>query len=347
VVGKNARDGENTPLWKTEYGLWAAAFIFLLSGLLIDQISKPTAILYVGSPERSPWWSIAVDAFKSIGLALAGLGLVNILLEAKDWRAYFEARLKSILIDQTYLEGLDTVTLERLNENILKRQFKDAIIDSRAGFLSHFNKHIRRYIAAPYRENMQVELCYSEAGSDEFKIIETTSYACRSNGTHIQESIDFELEENARVVDVDMYIARPGQTPERVHYEANNPSTRFSLAQYANEDRLSVRIRSEYYKRKTESYSWRMTLPTRSVTLFFVFPPQYRVTLTMFVDDDDSMQTTAESQTFKVSGDTWLLPDNGFCWSLRPSGASSGDTAHIQQRSSESPDDEGSRDPEA
>jgi hypothetical protein len=55
-----------------------------------------------------------------------GVGLLNIMLETKDWRDYFARRMLELVVDQSYSKTLDNGTLSSLQTNLLKALLEPA-----------------------------------------------------------------------------------------------------------------------------------------------------------------------------------------------------------------------------
>jgi hypothetical protein len=136
-----------------------------------------------------------------IGVAFISIGLVGFILEFRDWQHYFQKQLATTIMDQHYLDTLDTRSLINLRTRVLKSMFKNENIEG--GFLQHFDEKIHGLIGSPYREGVDTCMCiedYSE-NPDVFSVKETVSYTCRKMGERVQSEIswgatdDYEVEE--------------------------------------------------------------------------------------------------------------------------------------------------------
>ncbi|MFM9785960.1 hypothetical protein, partial [Streptomyces scabiei] len=78
---------------------------------------------------------------ETLGIAFIALGIINVLIETKDWRNYFERRLQDIVIEQTFLTNLDKERLSALQVGVMKAFFKDPNIDREGSFLNYFHVH--------------------------------------------------------------------------------------------------------------------------------------------------------------------------------------------------------------
>src|SRR5262249_13526494 len=96
------------------------------------------------------------------GIGLIATGILNILIETRDWRDYFSRLLREIVIEQSYLDTLDKDKLTALQTNVLKALFRDQLIDREGSFLNYFHSNLHKYIAEPYREDVSSEISITE-----------------------------------------------------------------------------------------------------------------------------------------------------------------------------------------
>ncbi len=129
-----------------------------------------------------------VKALDVVGIAVFAIGFLNILIETKDWREYFGERLREVVLQQTYLRTLDREALATLQTNVLKAQFKSPDIDREGGFLNYLNANLHHLVAAPYREDVTVELIYSEHDADHWAVFDKVTYTCRRGTSGIQSA---------------------------------------------------------------------------------------------------------------------------------------------------------------
>jgi hypothetical protein len=90
-------------------------FAGILVGLLLVFASLYFEILLVGPPvsaqhSAAALGHTALKLLEVLGVAIFGIGFLNIMLETKDWRDYFEDRIKHLVVEQEYLKTLDKDT---------------------------------------------------------------------------------------------------------------------------------------------------------------------------------------------------------------------------------------------
>ena len=88
-------------VWTTE-AVWSV----LLTAIMIAQYSDVAPLNSYKSAV-----DVSVGGSKSVGAAVFVIGGINAVIETGHWRRYFEERLKDIVLQQNYLNRLDTKAL--------------------------------------------------------------------------------------------------------------------------------------------------------------------------------------------------------------------------------------------
>ena len=101
--------------------------ILLLLELYLSKLPPPPlpsgVAVSAWPPDDLSFWYSFLLFLQAIGIALIGFGFVGMILETKDWRDYFESRIKDIVIQQDYLQNLDSPTLKNLETSVLKARW--------------------------------------------------------------------------------------------------------------------------------------------------------------------------------------------------------------------------------
>ncbi|MCB1544509.1 MAG: hypothetical protein KDJ30_09620 [Rhodoblastus sp.] len=272
----------------------------------------------------SPIWKpYAIEALKTVGATALAVAFVNIWLETDDWRRYFEERIKSIIINQSYINSLDNDTINSLMKRLMKARFKNASIDSERSFLDHFNTNIIDYMGRPFRENAVAVVRYTVSG-ETWLVEESCTYSCRTNSGKIQDSIKFVADEPTTLSFAEVTITNP-QTMERfklVNYPEDKNglerlSVGISLKEYEHIDNLVVELNTKYSFNKRMYATWYMLEPTRDISLSIFYPPEYKIEYNLFVTQRNIVSANESSSgTLILSYRGWLLPENGIAWQL-------------------------------
>jgi len=162
------------------YGLFLllVGIILILISINWDTPDKPSEIRH-----------ILFSLIQTLGVTTFGLGILNIVVETADWRRYFEQRIRAIVIDQSYLQRLDSDILQAMQTNILKALFRDANIDREGSFLNYFHENLHRYIAEPFREDVTNELICEAHDPNSWKVFDRVTYVCRKSAGSIQSDV--------------------------------------------------------------------------------------------------------------------------------------------------------------
>lgn len=159
--------------------------------------------------------ALSGDLLLQLGLAFIGLGIIAIIMQFKDWKEYFQERLKEIVLQRSYLDTLNTKELTDLQIDTLKAKYKGSDIDREGSFLHFFQRKIQNYISCPYRENVNSSINIKEIPGDNlhFRVFDTTSYICRSIGDQIQEYVkwNYEPDEFAEILNVRLSLKCNGK----------------------------------------------------------------------------------------------------------------------------------------
>lgn len=301
------------------FGILAGLLLILLS-LYLD---IPSAPMNAGIEASRGVPHIAVKLLEATGAILFGVGLLNIMLETKDWRDYFEQRIRDLIVDQKYLNILDKETLNSLQTNILKAQFKDEQIDREGSFLNYFHSNLHKYIAEPYREDVTLEvICKMDENAD-FLIFDRITYVCRRSSTGIQSHIVWLVDEEEysciETLQIDIQYPydheRKGEQ-ERMYDDVPELGKELSipLSDFKDVDGLIVIISSRYKANREKFQYWTMAHPSRSFQITIMFPPEMDLQVKPLVLNPELILTTVNQGYYKAKYDSWMLPESGLAW---------------------------------
>jgi hypothetical protein len=95
--------------------------LWTFGGLILIFIGIVCKQYFVLDPTSANGYIVdtVVELFKAVGVALIVIGGINAIIETEHWRHYFEERLKDIVLQQNYLDGLDVTSLEKLHIKVI------------------------------------------------------------------------------------------------------------------------------------------------------------------------------------------------------------------------------------
>jgi hypothetical protein len=267
---------------------------------------------------------------QAIAITAVGFGLFDIVLSTRDWRDYFEQRIKDIVIQQDYLQNLGTDILDNLQTNVLKARFRDPSIDREGSFLTYFYQNLNKYIADPYREEATCEIFYEGFDDEGIKIHDKISYTCRKSGIGIQKNIRWQPDPNEFVKVFSLKVSikfpysheEPGKIVSLLDEQdlsakkCEEIDIDVSLDAHKDIDQLIVIVESHYLVAHERFQYWQMTHPTKNFEITITFPAEYEIQLKPLVLNEDLCQKTNIQGYAKIKYDSWMLPMSGVAWRI-------------------------------
>jgi hypothetical protein len=281
-----------------------------------------------GADPQDMFLTTLASFLETLGITLVALGLLQLTIETRDWRSYFEERIRAIVIEQTYLDSLDKDTLVRLQTNAFKAQYKQAALDREGGFLQYFHTNLHGFIAEPYRENVTVDVIMLECGLDAWTILDNVSYICRKGVESIQAEAIWrpDQDEFLAVESFKLTVRYPASHPllgeevvlaEKL-FDGIDPNKigqlAVSLRDYQNVDQLMVRIALKYKVDRERFIVWQMAHPTRNFHITIKYPDKYGIQLQDQVLHPRLVEKTQADGYVRINYDSWMLPETGVAW---------------------------------
>jgi hypothetical protein len=315
---------------------WNQAQSYSHSRQLVNVLSgkdlTPVVVASLLSDHDLDWSEVGISLVQAIGVTVFALGIINIIVETKDWRNYFESRIRDIVIEQSYLQTLDQDILTALQTNVLKALFRDQNIDREGSFLNYFHRNLHRYIADPYREDVTCELITEFGDGDTWKIYDRVTYVCRKAAGGIQDAVRWiaDDDEFRRVVSLKIEVQLPYHNAESGKREVlidekdlsdcrpNEISIEASLEKFADIDGLIVVITAEYVVGAERFQYWEMAHPTRNFDISIMFPVECTIQIKPMVINPDLVLATQRAGYYKAKYDSWMLPRSGLAWRILP-----------------------------
>jgi len=265
---------------------------------------------------------------QTIGITLFAFGLFSIIVESKNWRNYFESRLKEIVVDHSYLNSLGVEKLKVLQIDVMKAFFKNPHIDKEKSFLKFFNDNLHCYISEPYREDVSTEVIFLGEEGNCYKFFDRVSYVCRKTGDTIQKEVKWRADpgEFEKVYGVEISIKYPSHHCENgksisIHkaddLENVDPvkiEISESLEDYKDIDGLSVIVTSKYAVNKDRFQYWQMAHPTKNLDITIKYPEEMKMQYKQLVLNPEMCQITEQDGYLKIKYDSWMLPLSGLAW---------------------------------
>jgi hypothetical protein len=312
--------------------LISAALLLLITYLYLD--GYPSA--QVAGVAR-----LLLQLLRELGLAVLILGLFNFILAGSDWQAFFEERLRRIVVEQEHLKQLKPQELRQLMHAAINAQAPEAHVDRSGGFLEYFEDHLHQLIFTPYRENAMAEMLYSEDQADPsvFHVLDKYSYVSRTFGSDAQTEVRFTLDPDECVgggyvtvtLQLPMQGSQGGRTIslERLALMGSDEEGYMVSVpleeKHSRLDGLGITVAAEYKTRRERVQTWWMLHPTRDLRVVLSFPPTYRVQMKDFVQVSELATWTRRPGYLMFRYSSWLLPGNGVAWGFFPAPESGSD----------------------
>jgi len=239
------------------------------------------------------------------------------------------------VIEQNYLNELDDNTLDSLHAKLLQAQFRDSSLGGDESFFAFYNKHIHRYIGAPYREDANVEIKIMDiSGIEPWRVESTMEFTCRKNSGKIQQSVVSIPDPSQLLEKITISLRRPASTEDILLYNSG-PEGSNDLVKQADLDllvtgvrldavkvgeltndftdcnKLKVTIRTVYRMRKPGALTFSVVLPTKRLHMTVSADQKYELVPELFVSQYGDATTRNSSGLLSVQYNDWMLPSNG------------------------------------
>jgi hypothetical protein len=187
-------------LWRTFWRNIRSISVSKVTAFGITSVAIGIALIFAGlyfeegpgGANRSYGAIIFFKLLDHLGVAAISIGLVGMILELHDWQRYFQDQLANTIMNSSYLDKMSNDQLMELRTKVLKARFKNKNLEREGGFLRHFDEKLHSLIGAPYREMVDMNLCFNPSGDDRlFELEESVSYTCRKMGEHIQNEVSW------------------------------------------------------------------------------------------------------------------------------------------------------------
>jgi len=309
------------------------SIILIVCGLLIVLITlyiKPVDLTKVSDVSR-----LLLSFFELLGITLFTSGIFTIFLQLPDWQKYFEERLRHIVLEQDYLNSLDSESLSNLQVKTLKAYFHTSDIDKEGSFLNYFQENISQYINQPYRDDVKTEINVLSEEEDGYIICDRIIYNCRMVGGRIQSNVKWkpDKDEFVEIRNVSIKIKKSNSEIQEVLllncengiYKNNNVEVKlediyktgllFDLKDY-NEDGLFVEVKSNYKIEKGKFCNWSMAHPTKNFYITIHYPEGCSIRFQPLLSHPDKMITNDDKGLYTMQYKEWLLPYSGVVYSF-------------------------------
>lgn len=303
---------------------WLYGVIAILLGVVAITGSRLLGLLdFVGK-------HTAMEVLRDVGIALFIFGLFNAMLELPEWKKYFGERIKEIVIQQDYLDGLDPRVLSEIETNVLKALLRSPSLDEK-GSLHHFvRKHIQGLLPLPYLENAHAEVVYEYDEPGTLLVTDIVSYNCRAVDGRIARDIRWQGGEDSflEVQAIEFAAIYPGgrtpQNPPPNPLASAKPGERkltYELKEEHAVDGMRIVMLARYRIEETRMQYWELTRPAKGVEVTLKFPDWYRAEFSAFLPARGVPPTVGPGY-YHFRYDDWTLKNCGFAWQLRePAGS--------------------------
>ncbi|MEI9807769.1 MAG: hypothetical protein WDO16_07765 [Bacteroidota bacterium] len=241
------------------------------------------------------------------------------------------------------LEKLDPEALSNLQAEVLKVYYKNNDLGGADGFINFYQKNVQAFVSSPFRVNANVsspfrvnanlnfQIDYCKDDINKFYVQETMSWICKSNGGKIQQNVSWVPGESEfeKINDFEVSIqhksllsnTNPTGTEffsfDRLKNEGctatNNMGFSLPLKNYSSIDDLYIIVKVNCIISKERFIAWRMSLPTRGMTLTVQFPKELRMETEFYFDENNPIhyEKTSKSGYYYLHVEDWIMPDQG------------------------------------
>lgn len=319
-----------------------AGTIWILIGIIVILLSQ----LYSQEKDLK---LVAIDLSLQFGIAFVIMGIIAIIVQFKDWKVYFQERLKEIVMERAYLETLSDNEISSLQIDTLKAKYKTSNIDREGSFLHYFQQKIQDFINYPYRENVSSSTMIKEDKNNKgfFKVYESTTYICRSIGNNIQENVKwlYEEDEFVEVNDFKLRLKCPGILNKKCEIYCKDKKNcnegiitldKKSIDQkYKQEedddikgyviplkslveplDHLQVELDTCVTMDLDRLFTWAMTHPSKGINFTITYPEGYKLHTFVGGIEPREYSNNHNDNMYIFTHDGWFLPRTGIAWSL-------------------------------
>jgi hypothetical protein len=330
------------------------AFIFILLGSAVILVS----LVSEGQFEIG---HIVISFLSHVGIGLLVIGILGILIDFSHWTEYFEKRLSNIVIEKKYLEKLDQDSLIKLQTEVLKAYYKNDNIGGADGFLDFYHRNIQSLVSIPFRNNanLSLRIDYWDQDPDKFMVYETMSWVCKSNGGKIQDTISWVPGEN----EFEQVLSFQVSLQHKALMTRDNPGglilfdystlkKKFPIGKlgfcvpiekYKELDELYVVVKNNYVIPKERFMGWRMSFPTRRMSLVVQFPKELEIITELFFCDKNVMHDERGPGQYYLTIEDWIMTDEGITIQLIQPASRKGSPAHkVSQAAAENHGSNGS-----
>lgn len=318
----------STETTHTQIRMWA--IMSILSGVLLILLS----VLLRPDPkiaETSGYWMNLLSSLLEVfGTAFLVVGVMNILIEAKDWREYFASRLQEIVINQSYIDSLEGAKLRSMQLSIAKSLYKTSALDGEECFYNYLQTKLEKFVPEPFREDVICDIHYEPVSEGLWRVRDKLSYICRRGGTQIQSHIRWQPSEgefqSVRFLKIEVrppFFVQGGEESCETLYEKSGgdltseamSGASVDLAKFVHVDRLKVLITAEYDVDVERFQTWTMAHPTRNFSINIRYPESCILQAEPMVLDLALLDVDKEDKGFaRIKYDSWMLPTSGLVW---------------------------------
>ena len=294
------------------------AAIAILSGVLLVTGSRLLPI--VGSFSGR---TTVMDVLKDLGIAAFIFGLFNILIDLPGWKQYFEERIKEIIIQQEYLDGLDKDVLKLLETNVLKARLDSSSLDERGSLHNFVRDHVQRFLPLPFFEDAHAEVIYEPVSQGALLVTDKVSYTCRAMDGKIERQMKWKAVETAfrEVRGIRFHGTYPaghpreGETVELAKAAAGERELVHRLEDMNAIDGMRIGLVASYVIDEHKMQVWELERPVNGVEVTLKFPEEYTPSFAGFLPVQSAPPTVGPGY-FHFRYVDWTLKDCGFAWQL-------------------------------
>jgi hypothetical protein len=299
--------------------------------IALDKYLHETA----GSASELSWgWATLLKVLDHVGLGFFSVAILGLIIELRHMRHYFQSLIEKTIIKKEFIKTLRAPEQEKMQKQSLEAFFGIDELGKKGDFYDFYVQKIRSHIGGPFRKDTTFQTTV-EPGPDNgsYKVTEIISYKCRKRGESIQSEVGWTAEQDEidRVLGFEVTATKPDQTTSSFPaghrlvkpYPTGHGYT-LSLQDYRSCDGLTIIVHVTYLVSRERPFSWSMPYLSDG----FSGEIRFRNDVEIFVDlfgmdksalpeDKTKLPQDGEFNVYKISHQSWLLPDDGFSYYFR------------------------------
>ena len=262
----------------------------------------------------------------AIGCTFIGSGIVNILIDLRDWKEYFSKRLRDVVIKKEYLSSLSIKELINLQREILRINFANNDIGNADSFFDFYSGPLQNLVNKPYRNDARLIINIQKIENEYAYISDCVSYVLctngQENGNNVkfcydkEEQIDLKYDVYIRQLTSDNEIENKVSSTENVIPKTSEKEVIVDIKDYKKYPKILIKCISEYKINIKHFYVWKMHVITNNLSFYINIPDGYDIKVESFALNNNKETIRKLGKQLSLEYWDWVLPQSGISWQI-------------------------------